>query len=331
MNPMAGAENRAFWGLFLALALASAAAQIQYSYVFIQYRELGFATVGTLSGITRPICLVCALLLAWMAIRTKTVRVLVIFAALATLAALAPFVSFISGEVSIVLLLFFIPLLGGLLLLLLPASIAGGHGGHQALLVGFGMAWVLSMLLALAAVEAAGALTERIGIATGHWLVIGLLLLAIVSLLPIKPELFTIDPPERGRLLAPVERGPVVTALLSWVVPFYLLYWIYRVHGEEASLKPSRQLLSPRAAAWIVVIPVVGNLMLPILFSTLADHHNEIAAESGMPRLQRPWAVFFCTLFCLPVAVGLLQSKLNRLAALRAASGELRPTEVPQT
>ncbi len=72
------------------------------------------------------------------------------------------------------------------------------------------------------------------------------------------------------------ERSPVA-ALLSWFVPFYLVYWLYRIHGEEAYVKPSRKLLSPRAAAWISVIPLVGDLLIPFMLSTLADHNNEVS------------------------------------------------------
>jgi hypothetical protein len=304
-----------YWGLFLTFALADAATQIQYTFVYQQYRDLGFQSVGSLVGITRPICLFCTLLLAWVTIRTRPVRVLLICAVLAALALVTPHAPWISDKVAIVVVMFALPLLSNLMILVIPVSLAAGaRGGIQAVLVAFGVAWVFAMLFSMAVSAGAGSLVNRIGSESVGWFIFALLLIAVVCLLPIKPELFTIDPPERGRSLTPVRRSPFVSALLCVFVPFYFLYWIYRIHGEEAGLKPSRQLLSPRAAAWITVIPVVGTLMLPFMLSTLADHHNETAAESGNPRVQRAWAVFLWTLLCPAVAVALLQSKLNRLA-----------------
>ena len=209
-------------------------------------------------------------------------------------------------------------MLNGLILILFVAALAGTRGGVQTALVGFAPAWFLGLLFSQGIAILTGRIAQTQGFQSSSWVVTVLLLLTVVVLIPVRGELFSIDPPERGRSLVPVKREPVVAALLSCFVPFYLVYWIYRIHGEEAYVRPSRQLLSPRAAAWISVIPLVGAFLFPIMLSTLADHHNEVAEASGIPRVQRPWAVFLWSVLFSPVAVGLVQAKLNELVARQA-------------
>jgi hypothetical protein len=312
-----------YWGLFLAFVLATAAMQLQYSYVYSQFRGLGYASIGSLTGFTRFFWPLFALPLAWVAIRTKPVSVMLGCGVLAALASLTPLFPWIPAKVALVAVLFCIPLFSSLMILLLPASIAGARVGSQTMLVAFGAPWAFCMLFIMAAIPVGGWLVEQFSFRFVSWSVFALLLIAIVALSPIKGKLFTLDPPDRGYSFAPVERDPVLTTVLSMFVPFYALYWIYRIHGEEAYLKPSRQLLSPRAAAWITVIPVLGALLLPFMLSQLADRHNETAADFGIARMQRPWAVFLWTLLCAAVAIGLLQSKFNELVSLRAKGGLL--------
>jgi hypothetical protein len=85
---------------------------------------------------------------------------------------------------------------------------------------------------------------------------------------------------------------------------------MYRAHGEAAYLERSRSLLSPRGAAWICLVPLMG----PILLMALADHLDQRAAAWGV-RSRRVWAIFAWSVFFAPVAIGLLQGTLNRLAS----------------
>jgi len=304
-----------YWGLFLAYVFSEAAAQSMYSFVFIRFREVGFEEYSRIAGVSRFVWVLLVLLLAWIAIRTRPVRVLLIVAILAAATSLVWFIPGVPITVVGALTLLFVPLLNGLLLVVLVAALAGARGGYATTLVGFGLAWIIGLLFAFGITPLTGEMVSESGPAAANWCVTLLLVAVAIVLIPVRGELFTADPPPRGRALAPVQRDPVLTAILSWLLPFYVVYWLYRIHGEEAHLRPSRQLLSPRAAAWIAVIPVLGDLMLPIMLSTLADHHNEVAAEAGAGRVQRPWVAFLWTLLILPVAVGMLQSNLNKLAA----------------
>jgi predicted PurR-regulated permease PerM len=92
-------------------------------------------------------------------------------------------------------------------------------------------------------------------------------------------------------------------------VPFYGLYWLYRVHGEVAAVAPSRGLLSPRAA-------LLGSTFVPFLaffaMASLVDALNSRCQELGRPRLRSPVTTFLWALFLAPVAVALIQSSINR-------------------
>jgi hypothetical protein len=214
----------------------------------------------------------------------------------------------------------FIPLLSSTLLIAIPVLLADACGGYQPVLVGFGAAWFSGTLLASGLVAFVGTIIEDYGFPALTWGLAILSIVVLVVLLAIGQEVFSVDPPQRGRAIAPVNREPVVTALLACFVPFYLLYWTYKIHGEEAYVKASTQLLSPRAAAWLAAIPVLNILMFPIMLSTLADHHNAVAAECGGGRMQRPWAAFLWAFLLPPIAIGLTQSSFNAVGALRQSS-----------
>jgi len=313
-----------YWGLFTAYSLAFAATQTLYTFVFARYRELVELRVesfGLVLAWTHVVWILLALLLAWIAIRTRPVRVLLIAATLATAVSFAALIPGISPKLAFFLTYTLIPLLSGMLMILFVALLAGSGGGYQTFLVTFGVAWAFGQLLYYGISALTGALVSAYGYASSSWVISVLLLLALICLAFVRQDMFTIDPPQRGRSFLPVNRDPVAAALLAWFVPFYLVYWLYRIHGEEAHIRPSRQLLSPRAAAWIAVVPVVDALLFPIMLSTLADQHNEVAEAAGIPRVQRPWAVFLWSVLFAPVAIGLIQSNLNALAG-RAAQPE---------
>jgi hypothetical protein len=87
-----------------------------------------------------------------------------------------------------------------------------------------------------------------------------------------------------------------------------LLYWLYKVHGEIASVAPSRAILSPRGAVGIGLLP----LMVPVIMTTVIDELNARRTGIGMRRLQPAWLVFLCSLLVFPVGAGLVQGAMNR-------------------
>ncbi len=304
-----------FWGLFAVFVLAGSANELHFFFDFQRFHDSTMDAVEHIINITKLIWVPFSLVLAWIAIRTRPKVVLLIISALSAAGFLATLIPDSPGVSGLVFESLLVPLLSGLMVILFPVLIGGACGNNTSILVALGMALTLDNLIEFAVIGLSGPLVERIGASAGAWIGFALIAFSVALLIPIRGELFMTAPPARGRSFAPVRRDPVVAAILSSIVPFYTVYWLYRIHGEEAHVKPSRKLLSPRAAAWISVIPVIGELMIPFILSTLADHNNEVSRNSGGGRVQRPWAAFLCGLMFVPVGVGLVQASLNKLAA----------------
>jgi len=310
-----------FWGLFLWYVLTAAGMQYQNFFLFFHLQrefDLPMGDLETGLAIARSAALLVALLVGWTAIRTRPVVVMLIAGGLASLAAFALAAGWPGGYPAIVVLLF-CEFVGSYVATLLFATlIAGALGGYQTFFVAFGVAYLFQYSMSVTMPWAFGSIESRGGAAPAAYVSAGMLLVAVILLLPVKHDLFTVEPPPRGRSIVPQHREPILAGLLTVVVPFYFLYWLYQSHGEAAHLRPSRTLMSPRGAAWIAVIPLLGLVMVPVVLTTMADNLNLRAEELGLPRICRPWVVFLFTLLFAPVAVGVLQSGLNALA-LRAA------------
>lgn len=308
-----------FWGLFSAFVLAGSASELHFIFDFQRFHDLKMDAVEHIESITRLIWIPLSLVVAWIAVRSRPKVVLLVIGAVGAAAFLSTLIPDSPSLYGLVIESLFVPLLAGTMSILLPALIGGACGKSSSIVVALGLALTFDSLFAFASIYLSSEAVQRFSAPAGAWIGFVLILVAVILLIPIRGELFTVAPPERGRSFAPVSRDPVVTALLSCFVPFYILYWLYRIHGEEAHVKPSRNLLSPRAAVWISVIPVINELMIPFLLSTLADHNNEVSESSGGGRVQRPWVAFLCGLLFVPVGVGLVQASLNKLAATRGS------------
>ena len=350
-----------FWGLFLWFVLTAAGMQYHQLFLFFRLTDVvGFTPrlAGTILSIAQGWGLLVALILVWVAIRTRPVLTLLITGGLAALAAFAVAASWPRGLAATVAMLFCLNMGFYVVTLLFPTLVAGALGGYEAFFVAFGVSFLFQYLMggAMTPLYASLGASTSVNATTSAWpayISAGLLLLAAICLIPVKHALFTVEPPPRGRSFAPKYREVFLTALLTAIVPFYVLYWLYQAHGEAAHLRSSRALLSPRGAVWIAAVvvtfpsiltalavallsaqgteavagavgiaavPLLGLVMYSIMLTTLADHLNLRATELGLPRVCRPWAVFLWTMLFAPVAVGVLQSGLNGLAARTAQS-----------
>lgn len=298
----------------MVFTLAGSASLLHFFFVFERYRESTMSQVESVQSITRLIWVPLALVLAWVAIRTRPKIVLLIVAGLAAAAMLVSVLPESPSMLGLVLESLLVPLLSGLISILLPVLLGGACGAYQSVLIAFGVAWAFDTLAESGFAALSGPIVTRWGQPAGGWAVFVLLLVAVIVLIPVDGKLFTVAPQERGRTFAPADRSPAAAFVLSWFVPFYAVYWIYRIHGEEAFVKPSRKLLSPRAAAWLVVIPLIGDLFFPFMLSSLADHNNEVSVSGGGGRVQRPWVAFLFALIFPPAAIALIQSALNEVA-----------------
>lgn len=104
-------------------------------------------------------------------------------------------------------------------------------------------------------------------------------------------------------------RGWAITALA--IIPGGMLviaHWLYRIHGEAASMTTSPQLLSPKAALLTYVFVPAS---IPVLLLGLGDVLRELESRrAGLPRRSAGWFVAWSLLFP-PVAMGIAQSRLN--------------------
>ncbi len=312
-----------FWGLFLWFVLTSTGMQYHNMFLLVHLTErLGLTPsyAGTAMFIARSAALPLALIVAWAAIRTRPVLTLLITGGLTALAAFAFTASWSRGLVAMatVAMLVCLSVASYVVTLLFPTLIAGALGGYEAFFVAFGVSFLFQYAMGAAMNGAYSGTFDSAGLEATAYVSAGLLVAAVIFLLPVKHVLFTVEPPPRGRSIAPKHREPILAGLLTAIVPFYFLYWLYQSHGEAAHLRPSRALLSPRGAVWIAVIPLLGLVMIPVMLTTMADNLNLRAVELGLPRICRPWVVFLFTLLFAPVAIGVLQSGLNALA-LRTA------------
>lgn len=207
-------------------------------------------------------------------------------------------------------------LASGAVLVAVPAILAGGRGGSEAFVVAFGLVFTFDALMRTVGplciswvvelvVELSG--TTRLAFA----LPVGLAGLGLLFLVPVRPALFNEPPPARGASLEPQERSPFVVALLCFVPVFgviYMLYWIYRVHGEVAWLSPGRGILSPLAALLVFLfVPLMPVLVL----TTLVLELNRRGAERSARAYASPVAVFVLALFFWPIAMAIIQAAMN--------------------
>jgi hypothetical protein len=302
-----------FWALLLAYALLVSLADAALFQSFPFWREiagLGPAEYGSMFT-AHHIATAFGLCLAWVAVRWRPGVSLVLLAVLKVCGLVLLFFTSVGSFGTRFTGSVLIGLSTGALALAVPALIAGGRRGAEAFVVSFGVVTTFGVVVGVFANMAIGASVRAWG---PWWVAYIAAIAAVVGTLVVAtagPALFAGPPPARGYALTPAARGPVVAALLT-LVPFYGLYWLYRSHGEVASVAPSRNLLSPRAALW-------GSLFVPFLafvaMASLVDALNARCSALGRPRVRSPVAVFLWSLFFAPVAVGLVQAGINRLLA----------------
>lgn len=145
---------------------------------------------------------------------------------------------------------------------------------------------------------------------------ITLSIIALLFLLPIKKELFSIAPPKRNSSTQRPECAePVVVALLAFFIPFYIIYWFVRIHREMQCVAPSPRLMTACGAGWL-------STMMPfstaILCLTLSDEIRTLLANKNEDTgIQSGWTLFWALLFP-PVGAAIIQAKMNRFIVANA-------------
>jgi hypothetical protein len=144
------------------------------------------------------------------------------------------------------------------------------------------------------------------------------LILGIIFLLPVKSILFEEEPKDRIKLLELKSHNVLVVFLLN-IIPFYYVYFMYRIHGQVANFSQSRRLLSKNGALWIsLLFPIT----LPIITTTLYDVLEDYSNKNNIA-INRKWLILLLTILFIPffpIAGALIQSDLNKLISQKASS-----------
>lgn len=298
-----------FWGLLLFYSISGVAVNTLMlgAAQVSMMRDLGMSvsSIGLL-GAFRTLGSLYGFYLAWIAARWRTVPML----GLCVLVELAGVVLALFPAPAAPLALRFVGavLIGigwGAFSLAIPAILAGGRGGSEALVIALGVMSTVSTLGSLLIPSLTEFLVKS-GISP--LLFVGVpLVIGVLFLLGVPSTLFTTPPSAREGALPPTYRNPVVVALL-FLVPFYWLYWTYRIHGEVAALAPSRTLLSP----WTAVLEIFClPFLFPIAMTTLIEALNRQALAHDAAPWKPAWQVGVWSFFFPLVGALLVQSALN--------------------
>jgi len=295
-----------FWGLLVFYFLSAVCVTSLSTFLSLfltdelglQFRDVGIVfTVIAIAGLF-------GFYVVWVATRWKTIPVLIIAGVLQLLGGL---LITTPGLASITILrlagAFFFGLGAGVVMLAIPSILSGGRGGDKAFVISFGIVFVVTHIGEAFAPALMGALRNGLGIFIPVCMILGL-----IVLLPVKPSLFNAPPPQRIYPLVPTRRDPISVAILC-LIPFYWLYWLYRAHGEVASIAPSRNILSPQAS-WLA--STFAPLLYPVIANSLIDALNTRASELGKPSYSHSWVIFLWAFTFPPVAMALVQSDLNK-------------------
>jgi len=311
-----------FWGLVLCYLLSLIGSTLLSTFLPIFLRDQIDLTIGTETGLLAVLMGVGGLFglyLAWTATRWQPVPLLIVAAGLQLLGGLlltrpslasAPLLRWAGA--------WLLGLGSGTITLTVPAVIVGGRGGAETFVLAFGVTVVLSRVGQMAAPYLMAELWDRFGASALGTTVALCLALALLSLLPVQRPLFSVPPPPRGAGLPPTRRSPGAV-ILACLIPFYWLYWLYRAHGEIASLAPTsaRAILAPRAA---VLSSLFVPLFTPLITTKLNDALNQHAVQTGQPPYRTSRAVFLSSLLFYPLAMAWVQSAMNQTVSARTNS-----------
>ncbi|AZD86920.1 hypothetical protein C4K14_4098 [Pseudomonas chlororaphis subsp. aureofaciens] len=251
-----------------------------------------------------------------------------------------PYVAFFWGQAAMMALA-----------VVVPSTIAGGTFSRAS----FGCAFALLSLLQMASNTYAGfgtlMLVNKYGGQSTAIAACAAMFLAAALLAPLRQQPFDTAPRPRHRPLSPIPRegmmvgfigalpgialvvfaGVVSTShmrgssllilaliVLTLVVlgVVYSTYWIYRIHGEVASLFPSQELFTPRGALWMYLLVPLGG---PVLLLTIGRTLREAAAQTGASvQHSSTWFNVWCAILP-PIAMGLIQKRLNEVVNQRTS------------
>ena len=202
---------------------------------------------------------------------------------------------------------FLLGLGSGTIGLAVPVILADGRGGAKMMVISLGILGFVGRIGDFIAPIAGQVFSDLPQV---KLLILLPILLGVGFLVPVKKSFFA-DPPRRhGQTSIPDFRYPVSVSL-SFILPFYYAYWIYKVHREVRNIAPSKGLLSQRAA---VLIFIFLPILTPVILASLADALGGSSIPGSGIRRSKASSILLWGIFLYPVAFGKVQSLLNQAA-----------------
>jgi len=311
-----------FWGIFLFfifLLIPNVIMNFSFS-IFHEYYDMSSTEIGTAMAF-KSFAGFGGLWLAWFMVRMKNHYLLFLYSGFTVIGLLL--ILLMPSIFTLSICFFFIGLSFGAISLAIPTIISGGKGGSEMFVVSFGLITFFEFVAWTSFSGLFGSLLDILHTPKSY-IIIGLVssLIGTILLLPVKAELFNISPPIRKRFLDPTRREPIIVALLC-LVPLYNIYYIlhlsYRFHGEVNQIKPTQEILSPRAAVWSTLFL---SILSPIIVSSLNTNLTSKLKENNSTRFYKTWAIILWSFIFIPVSYALIQSNMNQL--LHSHSGDIK-------
>ena len=301
-----------FWGIFLFFLFSLLSTTILFFFGYEYIKEFGnsYIEASTILSIL-DYAPFGGLWLAWFMVRLKNHFLLYLYSALTIIGLLL--ILFIPSGASFTIGFFFIGLSFGAIILAVPAIIAGGRGGSEMFVVSFGLIFFFERFAYANFQEYYQLLVTIVGSPKGIILEqIILVLIGTLLLIPVKAKLFNSSPRKREFSLTPKSREPIVVVLLCLIPLFNIYYFIhiaYRYHGEVNAIHPTQNILSPRAAAWCIILL---SVLSPVMMASLNGSLTAKLSKDNNSGYYKNWAVILWSILFLPISYALIQSNINK-------------------
>lgn len=141
------------------------------------------------------------------------------------------------------------------------------------------------------------------------------MIVGLLFFLPVNRRLFSSAPEIVYAERPPMRREPAGVFFLVWFVPFYVLYWVYRIHAEARSLDPELDIPSARSSVPLLLIPFFAAVLFSQMRTQLKSRHPSPLLQS-----RSIWPVALLGVLFPPAAAAMVQSDLNAANAQAATA-----------
>ncbi|RKS84634.1 hypothetical protein DES39_1844 [Orbus hercynius] len=304
-----------FWGLILFSFFIATSSGYTLHYLMMytkmslfQYSNGDLGLAINLSSLG----LIFAIILGWIASRLQSYFCLYLYA-LFIIITLIIIYFYVENLIILAVASFIINALATAISLLVAASIAKAVDKMEFFVLAFGLISLMGYLNNFfSAIFWQGIMDKWMNIHYGIIFVIAFIIVSILLLIPVKKSLFSEAPPIRrfSNMVEKDQHDSIAVFLLLVFIPFYFIYWCVRAHRDIRHYSQSARLLTPTAAGWCALLVPFA---IPIMLVNLSDTIDEFFSQSQKSK----WRFILLSVFLLPLAILVVQNRLNHLSNLR--------------